>query len=130
MEIWEACREAVVPERHEGELLRMVESQEQVATRSLVDDLAEQALLEQMLEQSKPPLPDNASNLDYLLSTPFRYPPLELDSISKSVGCGAFTVISYSLSTSSFNSIVVRSVPGRVIGSPWMARIVRFRNLP
>ena len=76
MSLWEACREAVTPSRHHGELLRMVESQEQVATRELVDDLAEQALLEQLLEQSKPPLPSAASGLDYLLSSPFRYPPL------------------------------------------------------
>ena len=76
MNLWEACREAVTPTRHEGELLRMVESQEQVATRELVDDLAEQALLEQLLEESKPPLPSAAAGLDYLLSSPFRYPPL------------------------------------------------------
>ncbi len=76
MDLWEACREAVIPTRHEGQLLRMVESQEQVATRELVDDLAEQAQLEQLLEQSKPPLPDAAAGLDYLLSSPFRYPPL------------------------------------------------------
>ena len=80
MGIWEACREAVVPGRQEGELLRMVESQEQVATRSLVDDLAEQDLLERMLERSKPPLPENAVALDYLLATPFRYPPLDYGS--------------------------------------------------
>ncbi len=80
MEIWRACREAVVPSRHEGELLRMVESQEQVATRELVDDLAEQALLEQLLEGSKPPLPAEAARLDYLLASPFRYPPLNYGS--------------------------------------------------
>ncbi len=76
MDIWTACREAVVPSRHQGELLRMVESQEQIATRALVDDLAEQALLEQLLETSKPPIPPAARHLDYLLASPFRYPPL------------------------------------------------------
>jgi len=76
MDIWAACREAVVPSRHQGELVRMVESQEQIATRALVDDLAEQALLEQMLERSKPPAPAGATHLDYLLTSPFRYPPL------------------------------------------------------
>ncbi len=76
MDIWAACREAVVPSQHQGELVRMVESQEQIATRALVDDLAEQALLEQMLERSKPPLPPGTRQLDYLLSSPFRYPPL------------------------------------------------------
>jgi hypothetical protein len=76
MGIWAACREAVVPSRHQGELLRMVESQEQIATRELVDDLAEQALLEELLERSKPPVPSAAVHLDYLLASPFRYPPL------------------------------------------------------
>lgn len=80
MGLWEACREAAVPTRHQGELLRMVESQEQVATRELVDDLAEQAMLEQLLEQSKPPLPSSARGLDYLLASPFRYPPLDYGS--------------------------------------------------
>lgn len=60
----------------QGQLHRLVESQEQVATTALVDDLAEQALLEDMLETSKPPAPGNAEDLHYLLSTPFRYPPL------------------------------------------------------
>jgi hypothetical protein len=58
----------------------MVENQEQVATRSLVDNLSEQALLEQLLEQSKPPLPEAALQLDYLLASPFRYPPLDYGS--------------------------------------------------
>jgi hypothetical protein len=57
-------------------LLRIVESQEQIAMLSLVDDLAEQAVLEDLLEQTKPPLPAGAERLHDLLSTPFRYPPL------------------------------------------------------
>lgn len=56
--------------------MRIVESQEQVATRSLVDDLAEQHLLEQLLERSKPPAVPGTAHLHYLLATPFRYPPL------------------------------------------------------
>lgn len=76
MDIWAACREAVVPGSLEGELIRAVESQEQIATRTLVDDLAEQALLEDLLEMSKPPAPGGSAHLDYLLSSPFRYPPL------------------------------------------------------
>ena len=61
----------------EGELVRLVESQEQIATNRLVDTLEEQALLESLLETSKPPLPEIARNLHYLLATPFRYPPLQ-----------------------------------------------------
>lgn len=39
----------------------------------LVDRLDEQALLEDELEASKPPLPAGCAGLDYLLATPFRY---------------------------------------------------------
>lgn len=39
----------------------------------LVDTLAEQALLEDALEASKPPLPADCQQLHYLLATPFRY---------------------------------------------------------
>lgn len=57
------------------DLWRGVEAQHRVATMRLVDTLREQDLLEQLLEQSKPPLPPQARAADYLLSTPFRYAP-------------------------------------------------------
>ena len=60
----------------DGPVLRLVESQEQVATNSLVRTLAEQALLEDLIEASKPKLQGPAIGLHYLLATPFRYPPL------------------------------------------------------
>ncbi len=41
----------------------------------LVDTLAEQRLLEDLLEGAKPSLPDGTAGLHYLLATPFRYPP-------------------------------------------------------
>jgi hypothetical protein len=59
-----------------GEVLRMVESLELVATQRLVSSLREQDLLESLLERSKPPRPAATDGLDYLLATPFRYPPL------------------------------------------------------
>jgi RES domain-containing protein len=40
-----------------------------------VDSNAEQAVLEDLLEASKPRPPASAAGLDYLLATPFRYPP-------------------------------------------------------
>jgi hypothetical protein len=46
-----------------------------VSTRKLVDSLAEQAVLEQLIETAKPPR-RVGRNLHVLLSTPFRYPPL------------------------------------------------------
>ena len=75
-EIWAACSTRAAPVDLQGEVHRLVESQEQVATRSLVRTLAEQALLEDLLESSKPALPAAAAGLHYLLATPFRYPPL------------------------------------------------------
>jgi hypothetical protein len=75
-DLWAACGDALRILPLGGELLRMVESQQQVATLSLVDDLAEQALLEELLEQSKPTLAPGSEGLHYLLATPFRYPPL------------------------------------------------------
>jgi hypothetical protein len=75
-DIWnEAGAEAHV-DRLAGTLLRLVESQEQVATAHLLGNLEEQSVLEDMLEAQKPPVPAEGSGLHYLLSTPFRYPPL------------------------------------------------------
>jgi len=75
-DIWAAVGAQAQPRPLTGEILRLVESQEQVATNQLVSTLAEQDLLESMLEASKPPLPKGTARLDYLLATPFRYPPL------------------------------------------------------
>jgi hypothetical protein len=44
--------------------------------RKLVDSEREHALLEALLEASKPPLPGECRGLHFLLATPFRYPPL------------------------------------------------------
>lgn len=53
---------------------RAVEDQTRSSTRQLVDSEEEHALLESILERGKPP--ERAPELDYLLKTPFRYPPL------------------------------------------------------
>ena len=44
-----------------------------VSTLKLVDTLAEQELLERLLDRSKPAVPPECRQLHYLLSTPFRY---------------------------------------------------------
>jgi len=56
-----------------GECWRVVEAQHLVSTVALVDTLAEQALLEELIEGSKPPLPAECRGLSYLLVAPFRY---------------------------------------------------------
>ena len=52
---------------------RMVEAQHIVSTLKIVETRAEQELLEEILEGHKPPVPREASGLDYLLFSPFRY---------------------------------------------------------
>jgi hypothetical protein len=52
---------------------RLVEAQYHVSTLKLVDSVAEQELIENLIEMTKPPLPLECRDLHYLLSTPFRY---------------------------------------------------------
>ena len=54
---------------------RGVEAQHIVSTMRLVDTAEEQDVLEALLEQSKPPLPQMKVRKHYLLCTPFRYRP-------------------------------------------------------
>lgn len=77
MSVWEACGGTRNIEPISGTLYRLVESQEQVATLSYVDTLEEQEMLEALLEDAKPPYPEQEQDLHYLLKTPFRYPPLK-----------------------------------------------------
>ena len=56
-----------------GSLWRGVEAQHLVATMRLADSLEEQRVLEELLEASKPPLPETARTKHYLIFTPFRY---------------------------------------------------------
>jgi RES domain-containing protein len=56
-----------------AELWRGVEAQHVVATMRLAGNAAEQRVLEELLEASKPPLPPEATGKHYLLFTPFRY---------------------------------------------------------
>lgn len=51
----------------------MVEAQHLVSTSRIVDTRAEQELLEDILEERKPPIPQEAADLHYLLFSPFRY---------------------------------------------------------
>jgi hypothetical protein len=74
--IWTHCAGARRLRPLEGVPWRVVEAQHLVSTRKLVDTLEEQALLEDLLEASKPPV-RAAAPLHVLLTTPFRYPPLK-----------------------------------------------------
>jgi len=52
---------------------RAVEAQHRVSSMKLVQTLEEQALLEAVIEHSKPAVPTDCRHLHYLLATPFRY---------------------------------------------------------
>src|SRR5689334_9257238 len=56
-----------------GTCWRLVEAQHKVSTLKLVDTVEEQALLEELVEATKPTLPPECDGLHYLLATPFRY---------------------------------------------------------
>lgn len=56
-----------------GTAWRLVEAQHIVSTTKLVDTAEEQALLEDVIDAAKPPVPLGCKHLHYLLSTPFRY---------------------------------------------------------
>ena len=76
-DLWALCggSEAVAP-LVVRRAVRVVESQRQVATLTLTGNVAEQQVLEELLEATKPPLPPEAAGRHYLIATPFRYPPL------------------------------------------------------
>ncbi len=59
--------------RYECRGWRLVEAQHQVSTLKLVDTLEEQSILEDLIEETKPAIPEDCRHLDYLLATPFRY---------------------------------------------------------
>jgi hypothetical protein len=77
MSLWQQCQGEQNIKPIQGVLLRLVESQEQIATLGYVDTLEEQALLESLLDDTKPSYPTHCQHLHYLLKTPFRYPPLK-----------------------------------------------------
>jgi hypothetical protein len=71
--IWTPAALSSERRSYEGKVWRLVEAQHRVSTLKLVDDLAEQESLEQIIEETKPALPPECRQLDYLLAAPFRY---------------------------------------------------------
>ncbi len=64
------------PVRWRGTAWRIVESQEQAATRAVTGSADEQARLEALLDENKPSYLPGSEHLHWLLKTPLRYPPL------------------------------------------------------
>ena len=76
MNIWQQCDGTQHIKPLACKAWRVVEGQYTSSTRKLVDSLAEQAILEDLLEENaKPPMPemDCTQSLHYLLTSPFRY---------------------------------------------------------
>lgn len=59
----------------EGKAWRLVEAQNIISTRKLVENVREQNILDEILDESKPKVPESCRHLDFLLFTPFRYRP-------------------------------------------------------
>lgn len=87
-------RDALAASAHRvsGACWRVVESQYYVSTLPLVDGVAEQRRLEELIEATKPTLPAECAGLNFLLSTPFRYGPYPTGSRFRRAGAtpGAF----------------------------------------
>lgn len=58
---------------YQASVWRVVEAQHRISTDRLAGSNADQALLEQLVEEVKPPFPAAARGLHFLLATPFRY---------------------------------------------------------
>jgi hypothetical protein len=76
---WRRALARATPGTLMGTLKRIVENQEQKVTLSLTDSLSEHDVLEALIEKSKPPAAshDGLARFDYLLRSPWRYPPLK-----------------------------------------------------
>lgn len=58
---------------YRGRVVRIVEAQHRISTNRLAANAADQELLEALADEVKPPLPDSARDLPWLLASPFRY---------------------------------------------------------
>jgi hypothetical protein len=68
------------------DIWRAVETQYKASTMRLTDTLEEQTLLEDILNRSKPPIPEECASFHYLIYTPFRYAPYPVGSRFRRAG--------------------------------------------
>lgn len=74
MNIWKLCEGNQYISTISVEPWRVVEDQYILSARDLVDSIEEHDLLEELIEESKPFI---EKGKNYLIFTPFRYPPLK-----------------------------------------------------
>lgn len=77
MSLWDLCKGHEQIKPISADPWRIVEAQHVLSARDLVDSTDEHDVLENMLEDSKPSI---NKEKDYLIFTPFRYPPLKYGS--------------------------------------------------
>lgn len=75
--VWQKCHGNKYTNKIKCNVWRVVENQYQTSTRKLVDNLIEHERLEEIIDAYKPELSGSYQKYHYLLSTPFRYPPLK-----------------------------------------------------
>jgi hypothetical protein len=73
--MWTPAALASEARSYAGPVWRVVEDQHRAATMRLTDSLREQKILENLLQESKPVLPEACAHLHALLAAPFRYRP-------------------------------------------------------
>lgn len=71
--MWTSTALASEHRSYAGEVWRVVEAQHRISTNRLAASAEEQSLLEDLVEEIKPRLPEAAQQLDFLLAAPFRY---------------------------------------------------------
>ena len=91
-----------------GKVWRVVESQEQIATLGLVDNMQEQGVLESLLDAVKPPYRSGTEGMHYLLKTAFRYPPLKFGSRFGTRLMPSFLYASLSIKTALYETAYYR----------------------
>ncbi|MCA9592577.1 MAG: RES family NAD+ phosphorylase [Myxococcales bacterium] len=109
---------------------RVVEAQHVISTRKLVDSDEEQRVLEELLEQSKPPTPKPAARLHYLLSTSFRYPPLRHGSRfgtrqERGIWYGAETLVTAFAEVAYYRLVLLEGTQAKL--EPLMVELSAFR---
>lgn len=77
MNIWKLCEGKQFISKITVEPWRVIENQHVLSSRDLVDSVEEHDLLEELMEESKPSI---EKGKNYLIFTPFRYPPLKYGS--------------------------------------------------
>ncbi|MBS0358089.1 MAG: RES family NAD+ phosphorylase [Proteobacteria bacterium] len=78
MSIWQLFQGEKQFKKIQVTAIRVVEAQHKSTTRKLVDSEMEHEILESMIETAKPVFSqEDYKKLNYLLWTPFRYPPLK-----------------------------------------------------